>query len=529
MKARENELKEKLRQARGRGCYIVNDSKITTEAEHHAKPETSSEQPAAGWHREYLRKYYRRHRNAETLTPEDLEQCRQKPALAREIRGDGVVACLECGLLVKYLPPHLPGEHGMRSKEYKRKWDLPNNYPLAAKGLSAKLAQIKTAAGHLPPVEKRFGQPGVSSQQLAWKARRERGGSLVERQARQDRMLADARTGKARQLHPDFWAKVRARKISRADIVERRMRGQSVQAIGRDLKVNRSSVDELLRRMGVPSASFVLWHGEPLCWRHLPLLIQDYIAVKHLAPPRLPILALRPHQTFTLLQSAALLDVSRDWVVKWKDLLHLDAARRGAKRGRRIYLANAQVQRLAAERDRIREWQILRHARREITRALHANPVWISIRSKDESKVFSAGMSNRIFSFWSGLQNEWHRQSSSLAGGRPQKLLPSEKASLPRRYQSLRKELNRLRRVLRQKDVRPNLRAIQEWICEQAMHGRMRTLLLWPKFFAWARQRPEWHVSAGNWAPNDLAIEFLASAFAVGRETIRRSLLQQPS
>jgi hypothetical protein len=503
--------------------------KQSAEAQHHAKPAASSQRPAIGWHREYLRKYYRRHRNAETLTPEDLESCRQKPALAREIRGAGVVACLECGLLVKYLPPHLPHEHGMKSKEYKRKWDLPNNFPLSAKTLSAKLAAIKKEAGHLPPVEKRFGQPGVSSQQLAWKARRERGGSLVERQARQDRMLVNVRTGKAQQLHPDFWAKVRTRKISRADIVERRMRGQSVQAIGRDLKVSRSSVDELLRRIGVPSASFVLWHGEPLCWRHLPLLIQDYIAVKHLAPPRPPALALRPHQTFTMLQAADLLRVSRDWVAKWRDLLHLGAARQRAKRGQRIYLANAQVQRLAAERDRIREWQVLRRARREITQALHANPVWISIRSKEESKPFSAGMSNRIFFFWCGLRNEWHRQSSSSAGGRPQKLLPSERASLPRRYESLRKELNRLRRELQQKDRRPQLRAIREWICEQATHGHMRTLLLWPQFFAWARKHPEWNLSAGDWRPNNLAKEFLASEYSVGPETIRRALLQQPS
>jgi hypothetical protein len=507
------------------------------------KPEASSEQPATGWHREYLRKYYRGHRNAETLTPEDLEQCRRMPALAREIRGDGVVACLECGLLVKYLPPHLPREHRMNAKAYKRKWDLPNNYPLSAKTHSAKLAAIKRTAHHLPPVEKRFGQPGVSSQQLAWKARRERGASLVERQARKDRMLVDARTGKAQQSHPDFWAKVRTRKISRADLVERRMRGQSVQAIGRDLKVSRSSIDELLRRMGVPSANFVLWHGEPLCWRHLPLLIQDYIAVKHLAPPRPPALALRPRQTFTMLQVSALLDVSRDWIAKWKDLLHLDAARRG----RKIYLANAQVQRLAAERDRIREWQTLQRARREITQALHANPVWISIRSKDESKPFSTEMSNRIFSFWIGLQNEWHRQSPSLAGGRPQKLLPSEKASLPRRYQNLRKELNLLRRALQLGHTSSNFRAIREWICEQARHGQMRTLLFWPQFIASTRKHPEWHVSVnawaararnqdaelrvnqGNLAPNDLAIEFLASEFAVGPETVRRSLLQQTS
>jgi len=129
-----------------------------------------------------------------------------------------------------------------------------------------------------------------------------------------------------------------------------------------------------------------------------------------------------------MIQAAELLAVSRDWVAKWTSLLHL-----GARRGwdRRIYLGTAQVQRLARERDRIRDWQTLRRARREITRALHANPAWISISSKDKSKPFSARMSYLISAFWSELQNEWHRQSSSSAGGRPQKLLPSEKASLP--------------------------------------------------------------------------------------------------
>jgi hypothetical protein len=242
--------------------------------------------------------------------------------------------------------------------------------------------------------------------------------------------------------------------------------------------------------------------------------------VKHLAPLRLPALALRPHQTLTMLQTAELLDVSRDWVAKWRDLLHLGAA----KRGRKIYLGNAQVQRLAAERDRIREWQTLRRARREITQALHANRVWISIRSKDESKPFSKEMSNRIFLFWIGLQNEWHRQGPSSDGGRPQKLLPSEKASLPHRYQSLRKELNRLRRALQQEDVRPKLRSIQEWICEQSRHGHMRALLLWPEFLSWARKHKEWNIAytEAKWKPSELAKTFLAHDFSVSLMTIRR-------
>jgi hypothetical protein len=497
-------------------------SKDPTRIQRRAEPQGSSEQRSQTWHREYLREYYREHRNAKTLSPEDLEQCRQKPVLTREIQGDDVVACLECGLLVKYLPPHLPREHGMGSKDYKRKWDLPNNFPLSAKTHSAKLAAIKKAAHHLPPVEKRFGQPGVTSQQLAWKARHERGGSRVERQARRDRMLVDVRTGRSRQLHPDFWKKVRRPKISKVDLLERRMRGQSPQEIARELRVAVSSVSELLRKMGVPGSKFVLWHGEPLCWRHLPLLIDDCIAVNGLAPPSLSALELRPHQTFTMRQAAASLGVSRDWIAKWKDLLHLG----GSRRGGRIYLASAQVRRLAAEQERIRERRTLQRARREITRSLRANPVWISIRSKLDSKPFSNSMSSRIFFFWSELQNEWHRRSSSPAGGRPQKLLPSEKTSLARRYQSLRKELNRLRRAVLEKDVRPTLSAIREWMCDQATRGHMRTLLLWTEFFDWARKDKVWNFASAKWEPSELAKTFLAHDFSVSSMTIRRCISQ---
>jgi hypothetical protein len=274
--------------------------------------------------------------------------------------------------------------------------------------------------------------------------------------------------------------------------------------------------------MGVPSVSFVLWNGEPLCWRHLPLLIQDYIAVKHLTPPRPPGLKLGERQKFTIVQTAGLLGVSRDWVVKWKAVLHL-----GTLIGRRIYIGNAEVERLATERDRIYESQTLRRARREVTEALRANPVWISIRSKDESKPFSASMNRRVFFLWSELRSEWRKQSSSSAGGRPQKLLPSERANLTHRYQNLRTDLKQLRHALQQGNVRAKLSALQEWVCEQATYGRMRTLLLWPAFFVWAQKHREWSITSA--APNELAIAFLADQYSVGPETIRRSLLQQPS
>jgi hypothetical protein len=512
------------------------------------RPQTA--QGATPWKREYLRKYQREHRKAGSLTPEELEQCRQKPALAREIRGRGVIACLECGLLLEKLPQHLfseqvsqlpnavpPGRSprggpGMTSEGYKRKFGLPKNYPLCSMDFSEKMSAQKRASGYLPPAETRFGGVRGPSPKDGVEARRRWGVSIVERQGQRDRMLSK----ESRQRRSAWWAKAKDSEVSSWEIAEPRLHGQSQEKIAARVGLERATISWRLKKMGFPRGrEFVLYHGEPLTRQHLPLLVQDYIAVNYPVLPLSPAVSPGPHEQFTVKEAAERLGVSVSWV---RERTRQSAAehgwlRVGIQRGRLMYFGNAQIQYLAAERDRIKQEKVGRRGRREITDRLRVNQMWIihRLRAKDRGRPLSAKMGDRVLSLWKALKDKRQTQSASPKGGRPRNLLPSEESALPRRYQSLRKDLKSLLAWLRDEDGHVTMRRVREWICEQAQQGRMRTLLIWPEFFKWAGKGfdPQQGTGMdhatflrGDWRPNELALEFLAQDYGLAPSTVKR-------
>ncbi len=55
-------------------------------------------------------------------------------AIARSI-GPGYLVCLDCGRKLKSLARHLSAAHGLSAEAYRARWQLPEHYPLTARGV----------------------------------------------------------------------------------------------------------------------------------------------------------------------------------------------------------------------------------------------------------------------------------------------------------------------------------------------------------------------------------------------------------
>lgn len=65
--------------------------------------------------------------------------------------------CLEDGKKLKLLRPYLKRKFGLTSEQYRAKWGLPNDYPMAAPGYIAQRARIAKELGlGTPQVRRRF-------------------------------------------------------------------------------------------------------------------------------------------------------------------------------------------------------------------------------------------------------------------------------------------------------------------------------------------------------------------------------------
>jgi predicted transcriptional regulator len=69
-----------------------------------------------------------------------------EPARRETVFADHLV-CLEDGLPFKTLKRHLAVHHGMTPEEYRRKWALPDDYPMAAPDYAASRAAIAKKIG----------------------------------------------------------------------------------------------------------------------------------------------------------------------------------------------------------------------------------------------------------------------------------------------------------------------------------------------------------------------------------------------
>jgi predicted transcriptional regulator len=73
----------------------------------------------------------------------------KKPSIPlKDIVKAKYVVCLECGKKLRTLKRHIEKAHGLKSKEYYRRFDLdPKKYPLVCKEYSAKRSEMAKSIG----------------------------------------------------------------------------------------------------------------------------------------------------------------------------------------------------------------------------------------------------------------------------------------------------------------------------------------------------------------------------------------------
>ena len=83
-----------------------------------------------------------------TTGGQKAEEKRQEPAVSirRSVQPDYIV-CLEDGKHFKSLKRHLGTEHNMTPQEYREKWGLPRDYPMAAPNYAASRSEMAKKIG----------------------------------------------------------------------------------------------------------------------------------------------------------------------------------------------------------------------------------------------------------------------------------------------------------------------------------------------------------------------------------------------
>lgn len=66
--------------------------------------------------------------------------------IRQSVRPDYLV-CLECGRRSKTLRRHLTTAHGLSAEEYRRRWDLPREYPVVAPAYSERRSGLAKQLG----------------------------------------------------------------------------------------------------------------------------------------------------------------------------------------------------------------------------------------------------------------------------------------------------------------------------------------------------------------------------------------------
>jgi hypothetical protein len=486
-------------------------------------PQTSSAVPvrvSSAEKREYLRAHYLDHRGFEKLMEQELGQCRKTPGLARQVRGDDWIACLECGLLLKKLPQHLWADHrSLRSTQYRLKWGYNKNTPLAAVNVCKKLSEQKKRSGYVPPVETQFGRERGPSPLDGVRARREWGNSLESKQSRSTAMLT----------RPNDWVHPRDAEVSTWKLAQARLDGVEYADIARRHGLKPSNVQIRLRKIFPPGRPCLFWRGEALVRRHLWRLCEDWLAVSR---KRLPTaLANAETRRLTVSQAAALLDKSEQWVYE-----HTRARSKETipvrRRNGQLLVSRLALRVLSRVANRQQSKRLVAIAKKEIAQQLGITCHELNrlMNAQDQEYPLRVRLADRVRVLWAGLKKQWRTQSALSTGGRPSALLPSEEADVRQIYRALKNELRTLRDWLKSEEVNPTYHKAGEWACQQRRTSSIRMLFFWNgllrSLFKANSLRDRLQA---NWRPADVAIELLAPELGIKERTLRKRVQQVPA
>ena len=73
------------------------------------------------------------------------------------------ITCLDCGRQLRMLKRHIANDHGLSPAEYRRRWDLPANYPMVAPAYSNRRADLAKAIGLGSARAKKISQEAATS------------------------------------------------------------------------------------------------------------------------------------------------------------------------------------------------------------------------------------------------------------------------------------------------------------------------------------------------------------------------------
>lgn len=90
--------------------------------------------------------------NDKVLKPEPVAEKPKPPVSVRKSIQDDYLICLEDGEKYKSLKRHLMVKYQMTPDQYRKKWDLPDDYPMVAPAYAAKRSELakSTGLGHSP-------------------------------------------------------------------------------------------------------------------------------------------------------------------------------------------------------------------------------------------------------------------------------------------------------------------------------------------------------------------------------------------
>jgi predicted transcriptional regulator len=74
------------------------------------------------------------------------ERPEPKVSVRSSVKPDAI-ACLECGTRLKMLKRHLATDHALSPADYRKRWDLPSNYPLVAPNYAARRRDLAKKIG----------------------------------------------------------------------------------------------------------------------------------------------------------------------------------------------------------------------------------------------------------------------------------------------------------------------------------------------------------------------------------------------